>query len=273
MKGDPSSSDERTNGRRSGRYSAPALEKGLDILELLSLRDEGLTQRQLAEQLNRTVGEIYRMLACLVDRGYVTLEKPGDRYFLGTKLFELAHRHPPAQRLLDVALPHLRDVARELAQSCHLVVPHYGKGVVIAQEDCPGSLSFAVRMGTPVAPTESASGRVLLAFRDERERADLIAGDETATSRLDALEKVLGEVRDVGYCEMESARVRGIHDTSFPILDRPGHAVAALTVPLVERLDIEPAFDREAVRRALSAAAGAISREIGLVELPAESRA
>lgn len=253
-------------GRRGGRYSAPALEKGLDILELLSLRDEGLTQRQLAEQLGRTVGEIYRMLACLVERSYVTLEKPGDRYYLGTKLFELAHRHPPAQRLLDVSLPHLRGVARELAQSCHLVVPHHGKGVVIAQEDCPGSLSFAVRMGTPVSPTESASGRVLLAFRDERERADLIAGDAEAAARLEDMDDELERVREQGFCEMESMRVRGIIDTSFPILDRTGHAVAALTVPLVERLDIEPAFDRDAVRATLSDAARAISLEVGLVD-------
>jgi len=266
MKGKGATAGRTPEGKRSGRYSAPALEKGLDILELLSLRDEGLTQRQLAEQLGRTVGEIYRMLACLVDRGYVTLEKPGDRYFLGTKLFELAHRHPPAQRLLDVALPHLREVARELAQSCHLVVPHHGKGVVIAQEDCPGSLSFAVRMGTPVAPTESASGRVLLAFRDERERADLIAGDAAATKRLEELGDDLARIREQGFCEMVSTRVRGIVDTSYPIMDRAGHAVAALTVPSVERLDIEPAFDRDAVRATLAAAARAVSLEIGLVD-------
>jgi hypothetical protein len=38
-------------------YSAPALEKGFDILETLC----------------RSVGEIYRMVACLVSRNYLTL--------------------------------------------------------------------------------------------------------------------------------------------------------------------------------------------------------
>jgi DNA-binding IclR family transcriptional regulator len=64
---------ERSERRAGPRYAAPALEKGLDILELLSLRDEGLSQRQLADALQRSVGEIYRMLACLVERGYVAL--------------------------------------------------------------------------------------------------------------------------------------------------------------------------------------------------------
>ncbi|QDU84511.1 Transcriptional regulator KdgR [Planctomycetes bacterium Pla163] len=249
--------------KRTGRYSAPALEKGLDILELLSLRDDGLSQRQLADALGRTVGEIYRMLSCLVDRDYVALEKPGDRYFLGPKLFELSHRHPPSRRLLDVAIPHLRNVARELDQSCHLVVPHRGNGVVVAQEDCPGSLTFAVRMGTPVSPTESASGRVLLAFRDERERKDLIGSDETVAARLSELSETLDEIRAKGFCEMESKRVRGIHDTSFPIEDRKGHAIAALTVPLVQRIDIDPAFDRDAVLGVVRRAARDIGRELG----------
>lgn len=250
--------------RRAGpRYAAPALEKGLDILELLSLRDEGLSQRQLAEALGRSVGEIYRMLACLVERGYVALERPGDRYHLGTKLFELAHRHPPVQRLLAVALPTLREVARDLDQSCHLVVPHHGRGVVVAQEDCPGSLSFAVRMGTEVAPLDSASGRVLLAFREERERLDLVGSNRKERERLVQMETLLVGVRRDGCCEMESARVRGIRDTSFPIQDREGHAVAALTVPFVERMDLEPPFDRERVRAVLGAAAARISAAIG----------
>jgi len=254
---------ERSERRAGPRYAAPALEKGLDILELLSLRDEGLSQRQLADALERSVGEIYRMLACLVERGYVALEKPGDRYHLGTKLFELAHRHPPVQRLLAVALPVLREVARDLDQSCHLVVPHHGRGVVVAQEDCPGSLSFAVRMGTEVASMDSASGRVLLAFREERERLDLVGHGKAERERLTALEGLLADVRRTGCAEMESARVRGIRDTSYPIQDREGHAVAALTVPFVERLDLDPPFDRERVRRVLGAAAARISHALG----------
>ena len=43
-------------------YSAPALEKGLDIIELLSDTKSGLSQAEIAKKLNRTVNEIYRML-------------------------------------------------------------------------------------------------------------------------------------------------------------------------------------------------------------------
>ena len=54
------------------RYRAPALDKGLDILELLAGLDGGLTQAEIAKLLGRTPNEFYRMLDRLVRRGYVT---------------------------------------------------------------------------------------------------------------------------------------------------------------------------------------------------------
>lgn len=52
-------------------YSAPALEKGLDILEMLCRSEQPLSQKEIAQKLGRSVGEIYRMVTCLVDRDYV----------------------------------------------------------------------------------------------------------------------------------------------------------------------------------------------------------
>ena len=54
------------------RYRAPALDKGLDILELLAGVDGGLTQAEIAKRLGRSPNEFYRMLDRLVRRGYVT---------------------------------------------------------------------------------------------------------------------------------------------------------------------------------------------------------
>ena len=60
-------------------YSAPALEKGLDILELLSEQEAGLTQSEIARGLGRSIGEIFRMLMVLRDRGFVSQDPRSDR--------------------------------------------------------------------------------------------------------------------------------------------------------------------------------------------------
>ena len=58
--------------------SAPALEEGVDILELLATQQEALNQNDVAQRLGRSVREIFRMLACLEDRGYIQRKIPED---------------------------------------------------------------------------------------------------------------------------------------------------------------------------------------------------
>jgi len=101
------------------RYRAPALDKGLDILELLAATEEGLSQAEIAKALDRTPNEIYRMLDRLVRRHYVA-RSHGDRYELTLKLFALAHQHAPMRRLVSQAMPELRTFARQAEQACHV---------------------------------------------------------------------------------------------------------------------------------------------------------
>jgi DNA-binding IclR family transcriptional regulator len=258
-------------GVEGPRYRAPALEKGLDILELLSDRPEGLAQSEIARALERSVGEIFRMLACLVDRGYITIQRPSDRYVLSLKLFELAHRHDPLQHLIGSALPLMRKLAERVHQSCHLTLVESGHGVVVAQVNAPGEIGFAVRTGAVVDLLSSASGRVLLAFQQDSERERILALEPGSrerrefTTRYDA---ILLRVRERGYEDMESTRIRGVHDVSFPVLDPRACAVAAMTMPFIERLDVEDVSlgaARDALREAalrLSESIGARAREV-----------
>src|SRR5690348_11145918 len=103
------------------RPGAPALEKGLDLLEILAEEKEELSQRMLAQRAGRSVGEIFRMLGVLERRGYVARDPQTGHYGLTLRLFELAHRHPPTRRLQAIALPVMEELARAIKLSCHLV--------------------------------------------------------------------------------------------------------------------------------------------------------
>ncbi len=101
------------------RYPTPALEKGLDALELLASESEGLTKTEVARRLGRTVSEVFRMLVCLETRGYIARSGSDDRYSLTLHLFRLAYEHPPIERLTTEALPIMRQITRQIKQSCH----------------------------------------------------------------------------------------------------------------------------------------------------------
>ena len=266
-----SNSHNKDNDKDKARYRAPALEKGLDILELLADRPEGLSQSEIARSLGRTVGEIFRMLNCLVERGYLSIQRPSDRYILTLKLFELAHRHAPIDRLLGNALPLMKELTNQVQQSCHLALIEGGHGVVVAQVDSPGHIGFAVRVGSVIELAETASGRVLLAFQIQEDRARILAksGSGSTEDVLQRLGRTLDGVRQRGFEEMESTRIRGIHDISFPVLDHRGSAVAAMTVPFIERLDVSGEGSHDGTRGALSRTAARLTASLGGRAAPA----
>src|SRR5256885_17271743 len=95
------------------RYPTPALEKGLDILELFASEPTGLTKSEVARSLDRTVSEIFRMLVCLEERGYISQSKDGERFCLTLRLFKLAHEYPPTKRMITEALPIMQQATHE----------------------------------------------------------------------------------------------------------------------------------------------------------------
>jgi DNA-binding IclR family transcriptional regulator len=256
---------ERVAEKEKSRYRAPALEKGLDILELLADRPEGLSQSEIARALGRTVGEIFRMLNCLVERGFLSIQRPSDRYILTLKLFELAHRHAPIDRLLGNALPLMKELAAGAHQSCHLAVIEGGHGVVVAQVDSPGHIGFAVRVGSIIGLSTTASGRVLIAFQtpDDRQRIFGKAEHDADLGDLTRLQRDLDAIRSRGFEEMDSTRIRGVHDISYPVLDHRGSAVAAMTVPFIERLDVPDQGSRVQARDMLGRAAARLTASLG----------
>jgi DNA-binding IclR family transcriptional regulator len=245
-------------------YSAPALEKGLDILEMLCRSEQPLSQKEMAHNMGRSVSEIYRMVTCLVERNYVA-QVDDSLFTVTTKLFELSHINPPTHRLLFEAQPIMQRLAMDLDQSCHLTVYSQGKQVVLAKVDTPSGMGFSVRAGSELDVLISASGRVLLAFQDEETRKLWIEESlQRRPEQLDAqTEAILDTIRTTGFESIPSVQVRGLYAVSFPILDTQGNAIAALTVPYSERIDQSQRKSIPAVTQVLEQAARALSLRVG----------
>ncbi|PYE88036.1 IclR family transcriptional regulator [Phyllobacterium leguminum] len=249
----------------SDRYRAPALDKGLDILELLAGIDGGLTQAEIAKELGRSPNEFYRMLDRLVRRDYVT-RLDGDRFSLTLKLFGLAQLHAPVRRLASYATPIMRELAMQTRQANQLVVFDRGAAVVIAQQEAPDYWGISVRVGSHIGLFNTGSGHVLLAFRSQEERAMMISEyerrvDDTAQpaefdARLDA-------IRERGYEVMASAQTAGVYNLSAPILAPDGRALAALTCPYIGLVNAPDAPDIGQVTELLVNAAKALSELAG----------
>jgi len=142
-------------------YAAPALDKGLDILELLAETSGALSQSEIADATGRSTGQIFRVLSTLERRGYVFRDKQSGLYVLAMKLFELAHQHPPLRGLVSVALPIMHELAEQTRQSCNLAVLDGTEVRVIAQVESPADFGFRVRVGAAFDVATTVTGSVL----------------------------------------------------------------------------------------------------------------
>src|SRR5690349_15545013 len=128
-------------------YSAPALEKGLEILEMLAEAQAPMSNRAIAERLGRSKGEIFRMVYVLVARGYLQRDPATEELSVSGKLFELGIRTPRPRQLAEVAVPAMERLSGRTGQSAHLVVVNKGDTVVIASTAGSADVSFSLRLG------------------------------------------------------------------------------------------------------------------------------
>ena len=215
------SSPRRIQGRSLGisSYSAPALEKGLDILEQLAKAKAGQTLLQLASNLGRSPSEIYRMLEVL---GKEAL---------------------PIRDLSQIASLQMHEVAQNTRQSLHLCIHQDQRLIVVASVHTPEPLGFSVRLGShyPFRP-DRTSARVLTAFQPQ-EVYNLMLEEMRVNSlpeklNISKLKLRLQEICKRGYEQSKSDTVPGITDMVFPIFDstHPG-AIASLNMPYLKQRD------------------------------------
>src|SRR5438045_9044609 len=84
------------------RYRAPALEKGIDVLELLAAETEPMTLTATVKRLGRSHGELFRMIQVLEQRGYIEQEPGGDGCKVSDPLLSLGMQQRLHRALLEV---------------------------------------------------------------------------------------------------------------------------------------------------------------------------
>jgi DNA-binding IclR family transcriptional regulator len=248
-------------------YSAPALEKGIEIVELLAEEPAGLTIVEIAGRLRRSMSEVFRIIVVMGRHGWLDKNPETDRYSVTYHLLEMAMRATPGRSLTSVAGPIMSTLAKQTNQSCHLVVRAGGRGLIIQREE-NASLQggFALRPGAQVDLARSCSGHVLLAFAPTY-RYDAIVSQlpKPLGWPLPKLEARIAQVRRRGYEMQASSRTAGVTDIGFPIFGFDGEVAAALTVPYLAVIDNTAPATIAETRELLRKAARQISIGLGWV--------
>lgn len=251
-------------------YTVPALEKGLDILEALAAVAVPLSLAELGVRLERSSSELFRMLNCLAQRGYLARDEVSGKYALTLKLYSLAHAHSVTEKLLRAAQRPMQVLTEKVRESCHLSVLERGRLLVIAQQESPESVRLSIEVGALFDPVATASGRLLLAQLDPTGRAAVLAespvGRKLAGKNLAALQSVLAEVRRKAVSTAESETIEGVRDVAV-LVGHPGVGIMG-ALAITRLLPRGQRGDEAALIAEMTAAAATITATLGLAEPP-----
>lgn len=247
------------------KSAVPSVEKALDVLEMLAQASDGMTMNQMVETLGRSMGEIYRIVVYLTERGYLTHDPISSRYSLTLKLFELSHRHDPTERLIKHALPIMERYAALTEQSCHIGTLNRSNILVLASLQSPRAAGYAVRTGAIFPADHTSSGHVILAFSPKDAQQRYLR--RIAKDKRDEVRERLALIKANGFEEADSMMISGVRNISAPVFDTRG-IVAALTSGFISQAD-QKATPEEAVA-ILRQIAGELSQSLGHREAKAQ---
>ena len=105
------------------RGSATSVDKALELCDLLSTAERGLSLRELAQQAHLPAPTAHRLLGVLKRRGYVRQDEETQRYSLTLKMLDLSFRLLGRSELRLHAYPVLREYVLRTGLRAFVAVP------------------------------------------------------------------------------------------------------------------------------------------------------
>ena len=231
---------------RTTRSGTDMVGTALSLLVLLGDEPRGASAADISRRAGLPFSTTYRLLGSLTRDGFVDYEPDGRRYHLGLRIFQLGQRVSNHHGFAGTATPVLRRVTEQTAEATILSVRDGLHHLTVSKVDGPQTFRVTSDPGHLGSLSATAVGKVLVAFAEDAERAQLIADlplerlTEKSIVDRDAFRAEIEEVRRRGYALMDEENELGMRALAVPLLNAQGYAFASLaTAAPVFRLTVE----------------------------------
>lgn len=215
------------------------IDRAAKLLGVLSeAPTSGMMLTEIARQAEFGKGTTHRLLAALVDAGFVFQDTENRRYRLGARLGLLAHRSE-AQNLAFLAQPILDRLAQETGDTAFCSIREGLHAVCIARAIGPfpiRTLTLDVGHRRPLGI--GAGSLALLATLPAVKAEEMIIRNAVALSIYPAfssemLRQIVSETRKHGYAVNDGHVIPGMSAIGIAAIDRMGNPVAALSIAAI----------------------------------------
>jgi IclR family KDG regulon transcriptional repressor len=247
------------------------IERASNILDLVAKSSQGVSIRDLSDELKLPKGTVHRLLLSLAYFGYIKQDVKTKKYLLGLKLLELGNLIINQLDLRKLAEPLLKELVESTRETVHMVIIDNNEVVYIDKietEQSTGGLKMSSMVGSRNPAHSSAVGKVLLSYYLDEEIDNFIKEKglppktlRTITDPLQLKEQLM-IINKQGYAIDDEENEAGIRCVAAPIFNDKGKAVSAISLSgpafRVTKKLIQDSLKKEIMKTALE-----ISKRLG----------
>lgn len=219
----------------SQHFRVPAVDRAMNLFELLASSRSGLTLSELSRKLNMPKSATHYLIYTLATRGYLQRTSDG-RHSLGLHFADVANASRAERTLGELAMPYLRQVSARFNLTATLTVLQGAEARIISRVISAHDGAGGAWVGHHIDLHCTAQGKALIAFLSDGELRMLFGGRELAQFTpktivsLSALKIHLAEVRANGFSVNDEEHEQGVRAVAAPVFDHLGMVVAAVSV-------------------------------------------
>ncbi|MBW1692068.1 MAG: IclR family transcriptional regulator [Deltaproteobacteria bacterium] len=249
-------------------YRVPALERALDVIDLLASRDRDLPFSEIMHALNIPKPSLARILGLLTQRGLVTKTDERGLYKLGMQLLYLGGRIESKLRLRSVARPHMEELALTTGKTIELSTLDRDQLILIDQIEGNEGVRLFTRIGSAYPYFHAiGAGKIYLAHMERNKRKEVLRKiglpmvTKHTIANVEQLERELSDIVAKGFAFEDQELREGVRRAVAPIYDSHGKLAGCIGIA-------SPIFsftyeDKDDLAQVVKGAARKISADMG----------
>ena len=222
---------------KTTNQKAPALERGLRILELLAEDGTEMGLKSIAQKLDIPVPSLWRLLGVLRENGYVLFDPDRKTYRPGFKFLYLGNAVLNRMGFRSQARGYLKRLVKLTGETAELSARIKDQLILIEQVEGPEAVRLFSRVGSAYPYFHAtAPGKVYLAHIDKAKltrimtRMGLPKITEHTVTRMDILVDELERIAQQGFASDTEEMREGVCRIASPVYDKTGKVAACLGI-------------------------------------------
>lgn len=213
-----------------------SLEKGLNIIYLLSQHDSPLKLEDLVKISGIKKTSCFRILQTLVRSDFVDKNPDTNAYLIGPRMISIGLSALDGRGVREMALPFMKEIREKTGTNVNLAILSGPEVIFVERLQSTHIIDATLRIGSRLSAHLSSMGKAILAYLPEPELEAILRQihferktEKTITS-IKALKDELRQIREKGIALNNEELETGLFAIAAPLRNHTGVAVAAMNI-------------------------------------------